>query len=286
MESSLDTLDPSVPDYSVVIPVRNEAHNIPPLIAELKTVMTAHQPYEIVIVDDGSDDATPEVLGDQARACPELRVIRHRSGAGQSAAITTGVNEARAGIIITLDGDGQNDPADIPALLDRFREADDPDSLLVTGQRQKRRDSLLKRASSRVANAVRGTLLGDRTPDIGCGLKVFSRPAYLAMPGFDHMHRFLPALMLRQGGRVLSVPVNHRPREHGATKYGVFDRLWVGLVDLLGVMWLQRRAGTPAPGTLGNGEGSGFVDRLGARWLKRRTVAPEIEEGSGEEAGS
>ena len=280
MEKSLDT---SVPDFSVVVPVRNEADNISPLIAELKTVMTALQPYEIVIVDDGSDDATPEVLRDQARACPELRVIRHRSSAGQSAAITNGVNEARAGIIITLDGDGQNDPADIPALLDRFREADNPDLLLVTGERQKRRDSLLKRLSSRVANAVRGTLLGDHTPDTGCGLKVFSRPAYLAMPGFDHMHRFLPALMLRQGRHVLSVPVNHRARQHGSTKYGVFDRLGVGIVDLFGVMWLQRRPGTPVPG---NAEGSGFIDRLGARWLKRRAVAPEIDEGAGEEAGS
>ena len=280
MEKSLDT---SVPDFSVVVPVRNEADNISPLIAELKTVMTALQPYEIVIVDDGSDDATPEVLRGQARACPELRVIRHRSSAGQSAAITTGVNEARAGIIITLDGDGQNDPADIPALLDRFREADNPDLLLVTGERQKRRDSLLKRLSSRVANAVRGTLLGDHTPDTGCGLKVFSRPAYLAMPGFDHMHRFLPALMLRQSGHVLSVPVNHRARQHGATKYGVFDRLGVGIVDLFGVMWLQRRPGTPVPG---NAEGLGFIARLGARWLKRRAVAPEIDQGAGEEAGS
>ena len=280
MENSLDT---SVPDFSVVVPVRNEADNISPLIAELKTVMTALQPYEIVIVDDGSDDATPEVLRDQARACPELRVIRHRSSVGQSAAITTGVNEAQAGIIITLDGDGQNDPADIPALLDRFREADNPDLLLVTGERQKRWDSLLKRLSSRVANAVRGTLLGDHTPDTGCGLKVFSRPAYLAMPGFDHMHRFLPALMLCQGGHVLSVPVNHRARQHGVTKYGVFDRLGMGIVDLFGVMWLQRRPGTPVPG---NAEGSGFIDRLGARWLKRRAVAPEIDQGAGEEAGS
>ena len=280
MEKSLDT---SVPDFSVVVPVRNEADNISPLIAELKTVMTALQPYEIVIVDDGSDDATPEVLRDQARACPELRVIRHRSSAGQSAAITTGVNEARAGIIITLDGDGQNDPADIPALLDRFREADNPDLLLVTGERQKRRDSLLKRLSSRVANAGRRTLLGNHTPDTGCGLKVFSRPAYLAMPGFDHMHRFLPALMLCQGGHVLSVPVNHRARQHGVTKYSVFDRLGVGIVDLFGVMWLQRRPGTPVPS---NAEGSGFIDRLGARWLKRRAVAPEIDQGAGEEAGS
>jgi dolichol-phosphate mannosyltransferase len=280
MEKSLDT---SVPDFSVVVPVRNEADNISPLIAELKTVMTALQPYEIVIVDDGSDDATPEVLRDQARACSELRVIRHRYSVGQSAAITTGVKEARAGIIITLDGDGQNDPADIPALLDRFREADNPDLLLVTGERQKRRDSLLKRLSSKVANAVRGMFLGDHTPDTGCGLKVFSRPAYLAMPGFDHMHRFLPALMLRQSGHVLSVPVNQRARQHGVTKYGVFDRLGVGIVDLFGVMWLQRRPGTPVPG---NAEGSGFIDRLGARWLKRRALAPEIDQGAGEEAGS
>jgi len=236
----------ATPDYSVVVPVRNEADNIAPLIAEIRAAMATPEAglgsYEIVYVDDGSDDATAGVLGEQAKGCPELRVVRHVRGAGQSAAIMTGVARARADTIITLDGDGQNDPADIPKLLAAFGADAGRDLLLVTGQRVARRDTWLKRVSSRVANAVRSTLLDDGTPDTGCGLKVFSRAAFMAMPGFDHMHRFLPALMQRQGGRVLSLPVNHRPRERGATKYGLFDRLGVGIVDLLGVLWLKRRA--------------------------------------------
>ena len=235
----------NTPQYSVVVPVLNEADNIQPLIAEIRTAMEPHTPFEIVYVDDGSDDATPNVLSEQAKVCPELRVVRHARPAGQSAAIITGVNTARAATIITLDGDGQNDPADILKLLAAFEGDADRESLLVTGRRVARRDTLLKRVSSRVANAVRGTVLGDGTPDTGCGLKVFPRAAFLAMPGFDHMHRFLPALMQRGGGRVLSVPVNHRPRRGGITKYGLFDRLGVGIVDLLGVMWLNRRAPRP-----------------------------------------
>ena len=271
MDSSLDT---SVPDYSVVVPVQNEAGNIEPLIAEIRARMAENKPYEIVYVDDGSDDETPGTLRRLASECPELRVIRHRAPAGQSAAIMTGVQAAGAPTIITLDGDGQNDPAAIPKLLGMFMDADDRDRLLITGQRRKRQDSWIKRVSSRVANGVRGALLGDGTPDTGCGLKVFSRQAYLDMPGFDHMHRFLPALMLRQGGRVVSVPVNHRPRKRGATKYGVWDRLGVGIIDLMGVMWLQRRAVTPPL----DGDGkSGIVDLLGVMWLKRRASKPEIE---------
>ena len=232
--------------YSVVVPVRNEAENIPPLIAEITAVMEAHRPYEIVYVDDGSDDGTPEVLKAEAGGCPELRIVRHDVCLGQSAAIATGVASARGAVIITLDGDGQNDPADIPGLLSVFRDAGDRDRLLVTGLRAKRRDSWLKRVSSRVANAVRATLLGDGTPDTGCGLKVFSRRAFLDMPRFNHMHRFLPALMQIKGGHVVSIPVNHRPRAHGSTNYGVFDRLGVGIIDLAGVMWLKRR-GLPSP---------------------------------------
>lgn len=237
------------PDYSVIVPVRNEAGNIAPLIAEIRAAMesagAAHAPYEIIYVDDGSDDETAAILREQAGDCPQLRVVRHVAPAGQSAAIMTGAMAAKAPTIITLDGDGQNDPADIGKLLAAFEGAPDRDLLLVAGLRTRRRDPWLKRASSRVANAVRAALLGDGTEDTGCGLKVFSRRAFHSMPGFDHMHRFLPILMIRQGGRVLSVPVNHRPRRQGATKYGVLDRLGVGIVDLFGVMWLKRRALKP-----------------------------------------
>lgn len=239
----------AAPRFSVVVPVRDEADNVGPLIAEIRVAMAPYRPFEIVFVDDGSGDRTAENLRRIAGECRELRVFRHRRPAGQTAAIVTGVGRARGEVIVTLDGDGQNDPADIPALLARFGAAADRDRLLVTGLRARRMDSWLKRLASRIANAVRARLLGDATPDTGCGLKVFSRRAFLAMPAFDHMHRFLPALMLRQGGEVVSVPVNHRPRTAGATKYGVLDRLVVGVVDLVGVKWLMRRAALPAVDT-------------------------------------
>jgi dolichol-phosphate mannosyltransferase len=239
------------PVLSIVVPVRDEADSIRPLVAEIRAALdalgrTRPLAYEIVYVDDGSRDTTPDVLAALRGECPVLRVVRHRQGCGQSAAIATGVLAARAPVIVTLDGDGQNDPADIPRLVEVFDQAPDRDRLMVTGQRAQRRDTWLKRVSSRVANAIRAGLLKDTTPDTGCGLKIFPRAAFLEMPRFDHMHRFLPALMLRGGGRVVSVPVSHRPRARGASKYGLFDRLWVGIVDLLGVMWLQRRTVTPA----------------------------------------
>ena len=234
-----------LPGVSIVVPVRNEAENIAPLITEIQAalaVSSAWGPFEIVYVDDGSDDATPDALKSEAETCPELVVVRHGAPAGQSAAIRTGVGSARAPVIVTLDGDGQNDPADIPALLAAYSEASDRAHLMIAGHRARRQDSWVKKASSRIANAVRASLLGDGTPDTGCGLKVFPRRAFLDMPAFDHMHRFLPALMIRQGGRVVSMAVNHRPRERGASNYGVFDRLFVGITDLIGVMWLKRRA--------------------------------------------
>jgi dolichol-phosphate mannosyltransferase len=156
----------------------------------------------------------------------------------------TGIKAAKASVIATLDGDGQNDPADIPALYSALKESPDRDRLLVAGLRAKRQDTWIKRASSKVANKVRGGLLGDNTPDAGCGLKVFTQAAFLDMPHFDHMHRFLPALMIRRGGAVISLKVNHRPRERGASKYGTLDRLAVGIIDLLGMLWLQRRVST------------------------------------------
>lgn len=227
----------AAPELSVVVPVRNEGPNIAPLIAEIEAAL-AEVPHEIVYVDDGSTDDTPQRLAEQHAIAP-LVVRRHRSACGQSAAILTGVRAARGIWIATLDGDGQNDPADIPALLAQARLAEG--LVLTAGHRVTRRDTRTKRMASRWANTIRARLLGDATPDTGCGLKLFQREAFLALPHFDHMHRYLPALFIRAGGRVVSVPVNHRPRTRGASKYGTLDRLWVGIFDLAGVYWLQRR---------------------------------------------
>jgi dolichol-phosphate mannosyltransferase len=231
-------------DLSIVIPVRNEAPNIAPLVAEIRVALDGRVEYEIVYVDDGSSDDTQARIAELRRNFTPLRVVRHQSGAGQSAAIRSGVRAARAIWIATLDGDGQNDPADIPRLWAMTR-ADPEARLLIAGQRAKRRDSAVKRLSSRLANSVRRGMLGDDTPDTGCGLKLFRRDLYLDLPFFDHQHRFLPALVLREGGKIMSVPVNHRPRERGTSNYGTLDRLWVGIVDLFGVMWLKRRAKNP-----------------------------------------
>jgi dolichol-phosphate mannosyltransferase len=198
--------------------------------------------YEILYVDDGSSDATVATIMGLGGEIPQVRLLRHVKNYGQSAAIRTGVRAARAAWVATLDGDGQNDPADIPAMWGLVRQASTRPPLLIAGYRKRRQDNRSKRWASRIANRIRGRLLGDRTPDTGCGLKLFQRSLFLDLPYFDHMHRFLPALVLREGGRVLSVTVNHRPRHKGKSKYGIFDRLGVGIVDLLGVMWLQRRA--------------------------------------------
>jgi dolichol-phosphate mannosyltransferase len=232
-------------DLSVVIPVRNEAENIAPLIAEITAALAGLAAYEILCIDDGSTDSTATEIMRLAAEVPGLRLLRHQLSYGQSAAIRTGVRAARAAWIATLDGDGQNDPADIPQLWRLARAAPPAPPVMVAGHRQNRRDRWSKRVGSRVANAIRARLLGDDTPDTGCGLKLFPRALFLDLPDFDHMHRFLPALVLRAGGTVLSVPVNHRPRRRGVSNYGVFDRLGVGIVDLLGVLWLQRRALQP-----------------------------------------
>jgi len=249
------------PTLAVVVPVHDEADNIVPLIAEIRAALAGGDSFEIVYVDDASTDATPDALRSAAAECPELVVLRHKTCCGQSAAIATGVKAARAPLIATLDGDGQNDPADIPALLGAMREAaaeaGDADAVMIAGLRAKRRDDWVKRMSSRIANRVRSGLLKDDTMDTGCGLKLFSRAAFLDMPRFDHMHRFLPALMLRRGGRVIQVPVNHRPRQRGTSKYGTFDRLAVGIVDLLGVMWLNRRGKRPEVETVSGSGGEG-----------------------------
>lgn len=234
-----------LPALAVVVPVHNEQDNVGPLIDEILAALKDGPAFEIVYVDDGSKDGTLAALKDIAARVPQLRILRHVACCGQSAAIWTGVKGARAPLIATLDGDGQNDPANIPALAATYGKEGGGDRLMIAGLRAKRRDTAVRRLSSRIANGIRASLLKDDTPDTGCGLKVFSREAFLEMPRFDHMHRFLPALMIRLGGRVMSVPVNHRPRERGASKYGVWNRLWVGIVDLFGVMWLQSRGSKP-----------------------------------------
>jgi dolichol-phosphate mannosyltransferase len=231
-------------DLSIVIPARNEAENIAPLVAEIAGALDGKLTYEVIYIDDGSSDDTAAAVRAVAVTHPAVRLLRHDRSCGQSAAVRSGVNAARAEWIATLDGDGQNDPADIPRLWEMTRAAGS-ERLLIAGRRTKRRDTWIKRASSRIANAVRAGLLKDATPDTGCGLKLFRRDLFLDLPFFDHMHRYLPALVLREGGKTVSVPVNHRPRSRGVSNYGTLDRLAVAFADLIGVLWLQRRAKNP-----------------------------------------
>ena len=230
---------------SVVVPVKNEAANVAPLIAEIHDALAGLRDFEVIYVDDGSADGTSAALAAARAEYPRLRVIRHARCCGQSTAIHTGVEAARFPWIATLDGDGQNDPQDIRVLLEVLASTGSQGGTLIAGHRVQRHDSWLRKLSSRIANSVRGRLLGDHTPDTGCGLKMFSRDLFLALPFFDHMHRFLPALAIRHGGEIMSVPVSHRPRHAGRSKYGLHDRLWVGIVDLFGVMWLQHRMRHP-----------------------------------------
>jgi dolichol-phosphate mannosyltransferase len=228
------------PRLSVVIPMRNEGPNVLPLLAEIDAALSG-TPYEVVCVDDGSSDDTAARLAEAMGRFP-LVALRHGRSCGQSAGVISGVRAARGAWIATLDGDGQNDPGDIPKLWARAQaEAASGTAVLVAGHRVTRKDSGVKRVTSRIANAIRARLLGDATPDTGCGLKVFPRALFLDLPRFDHMHRYLPALVLRQGGRVVSEAVNHRPRIRGQSNYGTLDRLAVSISDMMGVMWLQRR---------------------------------------------
>jgi dolichol-phosphate mannosyltransferase len=230
------------PEISVVVPVCNEAENIEPLAREVDAALRARAPYELIFVDDGSTDATAETVRRlRERELPQLRLLQHSFRSGQSAAVRSGVSAARATWVATLDGDGQNDPADLPKFLVARSDPANAGARLIMGNRVTRRDTWLRRLSSRIANGVRGGLLGDGTPDTGCGIKIFERDMFLSLPAFDHMHRFLPALFQRAGSRVVSIPVNHRPRTRGRSKYGVHNRLWVGIVDLFGVMWLKAR---------------------------------------------
>jgi dolichol-phosphate mannosyltransferase len=228
-------------ELSVVVPVCNEAENVEPLAREIDAAL-AGVAYEMIFIDDGSTDDTAMVLRRLKSALPALRVLRHSFRSGQSAAVASGVRAARAPWIATLDGDGQNDPADIPKLLAEQAKFENRGVLLFMGNRKaSRKDSAFRKLQSSIANGVRSSLLGDGTPDTGCGIKLLSREAFLELPRFDHMHRFLPALFQRHGSRVVSVPVGHRPRTRGTSKYGMLNRLWVGIVDIAGVMWLRRR---------------------------------------------
>lgn len=231
---------------SVIVPVKDEAENVEPLVREIAAALAGQAVFEILYVDDGSTDATGQILERLKGEFPMLRVVTHRVSCGQSQAVASGVKYARHEWIATLDGDGQNDPADIPALLKVLDDASQPANLeLLAGWRNRRQDPFIRKLSSRIANGVRSRLLKDKTPDTGCGLKLFARATFMELPHFDHMHRFLPALVQRNGGAVVSVPVNHRRREHGTSKYGIHNRLWVGIVDLFGVAWLQRRVRRP-----------------------------------------
>lgn len=230
---------------SVVVPVHNETENVATLIDEIHQALHDQEAYEMVFVDDGSTDDTLLKLKQLMLSYPALRVLRHQSGCGQSRAMHSGVLAAQYDWIATLDGDGQNDPSDILNLILALNQSNLENLWLLTGFRHRRNDTGWRRFSSKFANTIRGAILQDNTPDTGCGLKFFRRDKFLALPYFDHIHRFLPALMLMAGGEVISVKVNHRPRNYGHSKYGTLDRLVAGVVDLLGVIWLKSRHSLP-----------------------------------------
>ena len=230
-----------MPQLSVVVPVFNERDNIPPLLAEIAAALRGKVDYEVIYVDDDSRDDSRQVLAAQKATHPELRVLHQLKQSGQSTGVRTGVKAARGTWIATLDGDGQNDPADIPNLIAE-RDRAEASYKLFAGWRVNRKDTASKRLGSRFANALRSRLLRDETPDTGCGIKLFERAAFLDLPYFDHMHRYLPALMQRAGWKVKSVPVNHRARHAGSSKYTNLGRALVGIADLRGVAWLMRRA--------------------------------------------
>lgn len=234
-------MDSSI-DLSVVVPVHNERDNVTPLLLEIEAALTPLSlRWEAVFVDDHSRDDTLAVMRALKREHPALRVLHHQSQSGQSKAVRSGVKAARGRWIATLDGDGQNDPADIPKLL-TARDVGEAKVKLYAGWRVQRKDSGSKRYASKIANAIRSRLLRDETPDTGCGLKLFEREVFLDLPYFDHMHRYLPALVKRAGWQSVSVPVNHRERTAGKSKYGNLGRAWVGLKDLRGVAWLIQRS--------------------------------------------
>ena len=232
--------DPEAVAVSVVVPVRNEAENLAPLIAEITAALDGRWRYEIIYVNDGSTDATAERLAELMKQDHHLRQIRHATSAGQSAAVRSGVRAARGVIVATLDGDGQNNPAFLPDLIAAIENGGERTGL-AAGQRVGRKDTGFKKFQSRIANGVRNAVLRDGTRDTGCGLKAFRREVFLMLPYFDGLHRFLPALVRREGFAIAYVDVIDRPRRSGVSNYGFFDRLWIGILDLAGVWWLIRR---------------------------------------------
>lgn len=226
---------------SVVIAVYNEIENIEPLLAEVHQALARLENFEVIVVDDASNDGTRQRLAQLCQQFPRLRVVNHARNFGQSIAVISGVRAARYHWVLTLDGDGQNDPADFLKLFAAITNINISRPVLVAGIRVQRNDSWIRRQSSKIANTIRDNLLQDDCPDSACGLKLFQRDIFLQLPHFNHLHRFLPALFKRANGLVINVPVNHRPRLRGQSKYGTLNRLWIGIIDLLGVMWLIRR---------------------------------------------
>ena len=240
MSVDLSSFDAAAVAVSIVVPVRNEAENISPLVAEIASALDGRWNYEIIYVNDGSTDATADRLAAVMKQRGNLREIRHAISAGQSAAVRSGVRAARGAIVATLDGDGQNNPVFLPDLIVAIERGGDRTGL-AAGQRVGRKDTGFKKIQSRIANRVRSAILQDGTRDTGCGLKAFRREVFLMMPYFDGLHRFLPALMRREGYEIAYVDVIDRPRHSGVSNYGFFDRLWIGIMDLAGVWWLIRR---------------------------------------------
>jgi dolichol-phosphate mannosyltransferase len=238
--SDLPSPDAAAVDVSIVVPVRNEADNVAPLIAEIAAACDGRWSYEIIYVNDGSTDSTPAHLAEVMKQRANLRRIDHAVSSGQSAAVRTGVRAARGAIVATLDGDGQNNPAFLPDLIASIEDGGGRIGL-AAGQRTGRKDTGFKKLQSRIANGVRNAILRDGTRDTGCGLKAFRRDVFLVMPYFDGLHRFLPALVRREGYDIAYVDVTDRPRHSGVSNYGFFDRLWIGIMDLAGVWWLIRR---------------------------------------------
>jgi len=236
----LSSSEPAVVNVSVVVPLRNEAENVAPLIAEIVAALDDRWAYEIIYVNDGSTDATAARLAALMKQRGSLRQIGHAASSGQSAAVRTGVRAARGAIVATLDGDGQNDPAFLPDLITAIENGNGRIGL-AAGQRVGRKDTGFKKLQSRIANGVRNAILRDGTRDTGCGLKAFRRDVFLSLPYFDGLHRFLPALVRREGYDIAYVDVVDRPRRSGVSNYGFFDRLWIGIMDLAGVWWLIRR---------------------------------------------